>query len=77
MYDYVIQPAWNCAGPPSAIDIGVFAHEFGHAFGLPDLYDTNSANGVFLNGEKIQIYGSGEQLRDFNYVDDVVDAFGA
>ena len=28
------------------IQIGVFAHEFGHAFGLPDLYDTDDANGV-------------------------------
>ncbi len=26
-------------------------------------------------GEEIQIYGDGSQLRDFNYVDDVVDAF--
>lgn len=26
-------------------------------------------------GENITIYGSGEQIRDFNYVDDVVDAF--
>ncbi len=25
-------------------------------------------------GEKIQIYGTGEQIRDFTYVDDVVDA---
>jgi hypothetical protein len=27
------------------IQIGVFAHEFGHAFGLPDLYDTQNFNG--------------------------------
>ncbi|MDH3216795.1 MAG: M6 family metalloprotease domain-containing protein [Candidatus Krumholzibacteria bacterium] len=37
--DYVIQPALSCSG--SMIEIGVFAHEFGHAFGLPDLYDTD------------------------------------
>ncbi len=27
-----------------------------------------------LKGEKIRIFGSGEQIRDFNYVDDVIDA---
>src|SRR5688572_2147078 len=38
--DYTIQPAYGCdGGTPN--DIGVFAHEFGHAFGLPDLYDTS------------------------------------
>jgi nucleoside-diphosphate-sugar epimerase len=34
--------------------------------------------GVFvrkaMRGEKIQVYGTGQQRRDFNYVDDVVDA---
>jgi len=42
--DYVIQPALKC-GSTEMIDIGVFAHEYGHALGLPDLYATNSANG--------------------------------
>ena len=28
-----------------------------------------------LDGEQISIFGDGSQLRDFNYVDDVVDAF--
>lgn len=42
--DYVIQPAFACNGT-TMIEIGVFAHEFGHAFGLPDLYDTDSSNG--------------------------------
>ena len=44
--DYVIQPAVNCpsGGPLTPIDMGVFAHEFGHAFGLPDLYATNDKN---------------------------------
>jgi M6 family metalloprotease-like protein len=38
--DYTIQPAYGCSGTTPS-DIGVFAHEFGHAFGLPDLYDTS------------------------------------
>jgi M6 family metalloprotease-like protein len=42
--DYVIMPAFACDGS-TMIQIGVFAHEFGHAFGLPDLYDTDSSNG--------------------------------
>jgi M6 family metalloprotease-like protein len=42
--DYVIMPAKACDGK-TMIQIGVFAHEFGHAFGLPDLYDTDPDNG--------------------------------
>jgi M6 family metalloprotease-like protein len=41
--DYTIQPALACDGV-SRIEIGVFCHEFGHAFGLPDLYDTNGGS---------------------------------
>jgi M6 family metalloprotease domain len=40
--DYVLQPALNCGAPATPISIGVFAHEFGHALGLPDLYATAS-----------------------------------
>lgn len=40
--------------------------------------DVKGFVGIFLRralrGERIQIYGTGEQKRDFNYVDDVVDA---
>jgi M6 family metalloprotease-like protein len=43
--DYVIMPAKACDGK-TMIQIGVFAHEFGHAFGLPDLYDTDDDNGT-------------------------------
>ncbi len=42
--DYVITPAVAC-DQTTMIQIGVFAHEFGHAFGLPDLYDTDRENG--------------------------------
>ena len=44
--DYPIQPVKNCAGTlPNTI--GVFAHELGHGFGLPDLYGVDSSqNGI-------------------------------
>jgi len=42
--DYVIQPVYNCPGT-ALNEIGVFTHELGHAFGLPDLYDTNIGDG--------------------------------
>lgn len=57
--DYVIQPAYNCDGS-TVSDIGVFGHEFGHAFGLPDLYSTSSANdGIGVWG----LMGSGNYNR--------------
>ena len=37
--DYMIQPEFVEGAGDSTI--GVFAHEFGHALGLPDLYDTS------------------------------------
>lgn len=44
--DYVMQPGMAC-GNRSMVEVGVFAHEFGHALGLPDLYDTDfSSSGV-------------------------------
>ena len=42
--DYVVQPVLAC----NSVDlnaIGVFTHELGHAFGLPDLYDTDDTDG--------------------------------
>ena len=46
--DYTIQPARACDAT-SVNQIGVFAHEFGHAFGLPDLYDTTNRSGGIGN----------------------------
>jgi len=36
--DYTLQPALGC-DPSTAVEMGIFCHEFGHVFGLPDLYD--------------------------------------
>ncbi|MDQ0627135.1 M6 family metalloprotease domain-containing protein [Paraburkholderia graminis] len=44
--DYVVLPALGCDGS-TMIPIGVIAHEFGHAYGLPDLYDVKGrTNGL-------------------------------
>ena len=46
LLDYTIQPVTTCAGT-EINTIGVFAHELGHGFGLPDLYGVGSdQNGI-------------------------------
>lgn len=56
--DYTIQPSIACSGGGLS-EIGVFTHELGHAFGLPDLYDTQSFNGTHSGSGAWDLMGSG------------------
>lgn len=66
--DYTMQSA---VGGPSACDgsrimpIGTVAHETGHAFGLPDLYDTDASNNTQGIGEW-GLMGSGNYAAPFS-----------
>ena len=42
--DFTIQPVLSC-DPSEINEIGVFAHEIGHGFGLPDLYAVGASHG--------------------------------
>jgi M6 family metalloprotease-like protein len=44
--DYALEPELSGSSNSSGglIEIGVFCHEFGHVFGLPDLYDTDGSS---------------------------------
>lgn len=56
--DYTIQPALACSGG-DLNTIGVFTHELGHAFGLPDLYDTFAGDGKSSGGGIWDLMASG------------------
>ncbi len=43
MLDCAVLPIYNCDNT-TMIDIGVFCHEIAHAFGLPDLFDTDGGS---------------------------------
>jgi M6 family metalloprotease-like protein len=68
--DYTLQSA---VGGPDAcsagaiMPIGTLAHETGHAFGLPDLYDTNLRSpGVTQGAGEWSIMGSGNYARPYS-----------
>ncbi|MDP2957222.1 MAG: M6 family metalloprotease domain-containing protein [Longimicrobiales bacterium] len=56
--DYVVQPVYGCNGA-ALNEIGVFTHELGHAFGLPDLYDTNADNGKHQGAGNWELMATG------------------
>lgn len=68
--DYIIQSAvgGNTACDPDTImPIGTMAHETGHAFGLPDLYDTNLGSSSVTQGiGEWGIMGSGSYSQPYS-----------
>ncbi len=60
--------------PVAAISLR-FSNAYGPrgSFGMPNVIDIFAQK--IARGEPITIYGSGEQTRDFVYIDDMVDAF--
>jgi M6 family metalloprotease-like protein len=68
--DYIIQSAVGgttaCDGS-SLMPIGTVAHETGHAFGLPDLYDTDLSNPEVTQGiGEWGLMGSGNYARPYS-----------
>ena len=56
--DYFIQPVLACQGE-GLNPIGVISHELGHAFGLPDLYDTDPSDGRHAGAGNWALMASG------------------
>ncbi len=66
--DYIIQSGQGGDGSCTAgeiMPVGTVAHETGHAFGLPDLYDTEPASGTEGIGEW-GLMGSGNYARPYS-----------
>jgi M6 family metalloprotease-like protein len=68
--DYIMQSAvgGNTACEPSAVmPVGTVAHETGHVFGLPDLYDTDLSNSQATQGiGEWGLMGSGNYARPYS-----------
>lgn len=66
--DYTIQSqlgGHNACDPTQIMQVGTVAHETGHAFGLPDLYDTDAASRTEGIGEW-GLMGSGTYARAYS-----------
>lgn len=47
---FAVLPELSAIRPGALTEIGVYCHEFGHALGLPDLYDTSTLGGGLNSG---------------------------
>jgi M6 family metalloprotease-like protein len=68
--DYIIQSGvggTTACDPSAVMPVGTVAHETGHVFGLPDLYDTNLSNPEATQGiGEWGLMGSGNYARPYS-----------
>lgn len=64
--DYIIQGGHDCDGA-SLQQIGVVAHEMGHAFGIPDLYDTDDCSSTCDDGAEGEGVGHWDLMGSGNW----------
>ena len=56
---FSILPELSYFAPGQRSEIGVYCHEFGHALGLPDLYDTRDGGATFSGPGNWSLMGTG------------------
>ncbi|MDY3979124.1 MAG: M6 family metalloprotease domain-containing protein [Tidjanibacter sp.] len=64
IYDYACTSELRGSSGSTMAGIGTFCHEFGHVLGLPDFYDTDTANGDAFGLDITSVMDYGSYLND-------------